>query len=1097
MRHAFTTFVRRGFWLLLLCTGAALAAHYATATVSAQTTSTAQINGTVRDQGGLALPGVTITVTNTATGLSRTVVTSETGSYIVQNLPVGPYRFEASLQGFRTYVQTGIVLQVGSNPTLSVELGVGGLEETVTVEASATLVETRNPGVGQVITNEQVLELPLNGRQLTELIFQAGVATGGAGNADAPSASMLNTAIRSYPNTTIVVGGGLSNGVTYSLDGGTHNDPYNNLSLPLPFPDAMQEFKVETSALPAQHGHHSSAAVNAVTKSGTNVLSGSAFEFMRDASLNARNFFAAIGEDGKRKSDGLRRDQFGGTLGGPVIPSKMFFFGAYQGTRINVTPTDFFQFVPTRAMMAGDFTAITSPACNAGRTIALRAPFVGTRVDPALFSPAARNLQARLPTPINDCGQVFFSRKTQSFEHLGVGRLDYQWNTSHSIFGRYQLAQYESEPDNDPDNVLAYANGPINDTIHSVVVGDTWLLGSNTVNTFRVTYNSSDIRKEYVPYFDHSTLGIRNVAIPLPGFGPYSVSGGFSMGPSGARPSRYATTAFQASDDFSIVRGQHQLGVGFNFIHSGLDGDSIGAGAGNFVFNGSFSGLGLADFLLGRPSAFNQAQPFTPFGHMNYFGSYVQDAWTVSSNLTLNVGLRWDPFFNYENDLGRFNSFSLERFRAGVRSTRFKNAPVGVLYDGDPGLENKSYLPNFAPRLAAAWDPQGNGRMTVRAAWGRFFDLPHMQYFAGFDRLTPFGTQIDVTNALFDDPWANTPGGNPFPLRESPDMVFPPGGGFVTFPEEPRPPYSDQWNVSVQRQLGASWMVSANYLASRGSRLPVGDQLNPAIFTPGATTATTQARRMLALENPVEGRLYGPIYGIKNVGTSEYDALMLSIQHRGGQGLFLSGNYTMSDCASDLINYEPGIAGLNLTKPGDVAYDRGSCGATDQRHVGNMSVVYQIPGSDGGGLAVLTRDWQVSAIVAARSGRHFDVQTGVDNALNGQSGQRPNKVSDDVYVKDGLRWLNPAAFQAPAAGTFGNLERNSLVGPRRFNMDMGVTRSFRFGGRQQIQFRGEVFNLLNRVHYDDPVAALNSGNFGQIISAGDPRIIQLALKYQF
>ena len=259
------------------------------------------MNGTVRDQAGLALPGVTVTVTQTDTGLTRRAVTDETGSYVLQNLPVGPYRFEAALQGFRTYVQTGIVLQVGANPTLAVVLAVGGLEETVTVEGSATLVETRNPGIGQVITNEQVLELPLNGRQLTELIFQAGVATGGSGNADAPSASMLNTAIRSYPNTTIVVAGGLSNGVTYSLDGGTHNDPYNNLSLPLPFPDAMQEFKVETSALPAQHGHHSSAAVNAVTKSGTNIMSGSAFEFMRDASLNATNAFAAIGPDGKRR----------------------------------------------------------------------------------------------------------------------------------------------------------------------------------------------------------------------------------------------------------------------------------------------------------------------------------------------------------------------------------------------------------------------------------------------------------------------------------------------------------------------------------------------------------------------------------------------------------------------------------------------------------------------------------------------------------------------------------------------------------------------------------------------------------------------------
>src|SRR5437016_8828971 len=224
---------------------------------SAQAVSTAQINGTVKDQGGLVLPGVTITITQTDTGLVRTAVTDDAGSFVLQNLPVGPYRLEAMLQGFRTFRQTGIVLQVGANPTLPVTLQVGQLQETVTVTGTAALVETRSPGIGQVITNQQVLELPLNGRQLTELIFQAGLATGGKGTGDAPGGNVVNTGVRSYPNTTIVVAGGLSTGMTYTLDGGTHNEPMNSLSLPLPFPDAMQEFKVETSALPAQYGHHS------------------------------------------------------------------------------------------------------------------------------------------------------------------------------------------------------------------------------------------------------------------------------------------------------------------------------------------------------------------------------------------------------------------------------------------------------------------------------------------------------------------------------------------------------------------------------------------------------------------------------------------------------------------------------------------------------------------------------------------------------------------------------------------------------------------------------------------------------------------------
>jgi hypothetical protein len=288
MRHRFPGLACRALLFLLL----------SCLTVQAQSASTAQLNGTVKDQSGAAMPGVTVTATQTATGLVRTAVTDDSGSYVLQNLPVGPYRFEATLQGFRTYAQTGIVLEVGANPTLAVTLELGQLEETVSVQGTAALVETRNPGIGQVITNEQVLELPLNGRQLSELIFGAGLATGGKGTGDAPGGNVLNSGVRSYPNVTISVAGGTSNGMTYTLDGGTHNDPMNNLNLPLPFPDAMQEFKVETSALPAQYGHHSAAAVNAVTKSGTNVLHGSGFEFFRDDSLNATNAFAARDADG-------------------------------------------------------------------------------------------------------------------------------------------------------------------------------------------------------------------------------------------------------------------------------------------------------------------------------------------------------------------------------------------------------------------------------------------------------------------------------------------------------------------------------------------------------------------------------------------------------------------------------------------------------------------------------------------------------------------------------------------------------------------------------------------------------------------------------
>jgi len=273
--------------------------------------STAQITGSLKDQTGAVLPGVEVTVTQTDTGLTRSTVTDETGSYVLSNLPIGPYRLEATLPGFRSFVQTGIVLQVDSNRIVNAILEVGQLSDQIEIQADAALVETRSTGVGQVIDNVRVLELPLNGRQATELILLSGAAVAGGQQA----------ASRNYPTQSISVGGGMDNGLTYLLDGGTHNDPYNNLSLPFPFPDVLQEFKVETSAVPAQYGQHSAGAVNAVTKSGSNQFHGDAFEFVRNKVFNARNAFALT-------RDGLKRNQFGGTMGGPIVKNKLFFFEA-------------------------------------------------------------------------------------------------------------------------------------------------------------------------------------------------------------------------------------------------------------------------------------------------------------------------------------------------------------------------------------------------------------------------------------------------------------------------------------------------------------------------------------------------------------------------------------------------------------------------------------------------------------------------------------------------------------------------------------------------------------------------------------------------
>jgi hypothetical protein len=355
--------------------------------------ATAQISGSVRDQSGAVLPGVEVTATQTETGITRMTISNETGSYVLPNLAIGPYRLEVALPGFRTYVQTGIVLQVNSNPVINVTLEVGQVSEQVEVQANASLVETRSAGVGAVIENERILELPLNGRNSAELVLIAGAAV----------PTPVSVPDRNMPQVvSISVAGGLTTGTVFLLDGAMHNDVYSNYNLPLPFPDALQEFKVETSALSAQNGMYSGASVNSVTKSGTNEFHGSLFEFVRNDLFNARNFFAT-------RSSTLKRNQFGGTIGGPIKANKVFFFAAYQGTTVRQDPADRRAFVPTAAMMSGDFTAVTSAQCRTGgQPLTLRAPFVNNRIDPATFSRPAVNIASKLPKTDDPCGLITY-----------------------------------------------------------------------------------------------------------------------------------------------------------------------------------------------------------------------------------------------------------------------------------------------------------------------------------------------------------------------------------------------------------------------------------------------------------------------------------------------------------------------------------------------------------------------------------------------------------------------------------------------------------------------------------------------------------------
>lgn len=1068
--------------------GVALGGLLVTGTAWAQAVAGSQVSGIVRDPSGAALPGAEVTITKTDTGASRTVFTGADGAYVLPNLPVGPYMLRVVLQGFSTYLQDGIILQVGTNPQIGVTLAVGAVTEQVTVTANSSMIETHSTGIGQVVDNQRILEMPLNGRQATELIFMAGLAT------SAPAGD-LNTN-KNYPTVTISVAGGQANGMTYIMDGGTHNDPFNNLNLPTPFPDALQEFKVETSALPARYGHHAASAVNLVTKSGSNAFKGSVFEFNRNYRFNARNAFAL-------ERDSLKRNQFGGVLGGPIVKNKVFFFGGYQGKIEHTNPSTTFSWVPTPAMLAGDFTTFASPACNAGRQVNLTGAFVNNRIAPSQLSSVALNFAKYLPTAAADpCGKVQYGIPNNNTEHQSLGKVDYTISPRQSLLARYLYAVYENPATYDGKNVLTLSRTGQKNQAHSLVVGHNFILSSSLLNSLRLTYNKTINDRPLPEFFTATDLGSKVVS-PLKGYVGVNVTGnGFSVGSGATNPGYFNSDGYQVADDVDLVRGSHQVSMGANWIHTKIETLNNRPTNGAFSFNGQSTGLSLADFMVGAVSGgFLQGNPVYDYDNHDYFGAYIQDDWRVRPNLSVNAGVRWEPYIPLRNTYGWVSHFDQARFDQGLKSKVYTQAPAGLIFPGDDGYPGDATtngrLALFAPRVGAIWTPGGDGKTSIRAAWGVFYDTPHLFFNTRFANNPPWGAQITISNPAggWTDPYLGYPGGNPFPALNTDwkTAAFPAFGVYVNTPINMQPTRLQQWNVSAQRELGG-WFVAATYLGNHTSHLWRATELNPAVFVAGATTGNTNQRRLLIRQNPVQGQFYGTIGQVDDTGRGNYNALLLQVQRRLSGGLSVLSNWTLSKCLSDPATTE--ITGPTITDPNNPDLDYAYC-SSDRRHIVNLSVVARTPHFENRNLNAVLGEWQLSPNVRWQSGNRSSITTGVDNALSGMGGQRALQILDDPYG-DGTanNYLNRAAYTSPASGTYSDLEPFSVVNPSRFDNNLAVTRTYR-AGTTNLQIRWEIFNVINYVNYNAPNTALNSANFGRILGAGDPRIMQFALKVDF
>ncbi|MCL5746260.1 MAG: carboxypeptidase regulatory-like domain-containing protein [Acidobacteria bacterium] len=1073
---------------------------YAAADVCGQATAVVQISGVVSDPSGAVVAGAAVKATQTGTGFTRTAVADVSGSYILSNLPVGPYTLEATASGFKSYVQRGIVLQVNTNPTINVVLEVGAVSQSVEVSANAAMAETQQTAISQVIDNQRILDLPLNGRQATQLVLLSGAAV------IPPNRGIVSS--KNYPGSlTISVAGGQANGTYYLMDGGDHNDKFGDINLPMPFPDALQEFSVETNTIPASYGVRAGATVNIVTKSGTNDLHGSLFEFLRTGTTNARNFFAP-------ERDSLKRNQFGGTLGGPVVRNKLFFFGGYQSTRLRTAPQTQTAFVPTPAMLAGDFSTIASSACGSARTLidpATRIPFPGNQIPVSRLATESFALLKFVPASDDPCGKLLYGIPERQDESQVLGRVDWLRSERHSIFGRYFFTDLADPGVFDGTNLLTTSKPAVEPRVQSTVIGDTFSITPTTINSFHFTFNRENITRGSIPNLPSAEdIGLK--IAPSPGnFPNITVTGGFSTSCGTCALAQINNQTFQFANDTNLVRGRHQISFGVNYMRTTQYYRVTTPEQSSFGFNGSLAGLGLADFMLGRPYTFRQGNASLNEQLQRYFGLYVDEKFRMSRRFSLNAGVRWEPYFPLIPGKGKVTHFDMEAFAAGRYSRVFTSAPAGLFFPGDDGMPGESgtsqRLANFAPRLGLIWDPTGGGVMTVRASYAMLYDLPNTQYFHRFTVGPPWGASmtINAPEGGFGNPYLNYPGGNPFPLPDPPpsDAVFPAGGEFANLPLHIRTMNTQQWNLSIQRQVGANWLLSASYLGNKSSHRWINKEINPAVYIPGtcgagpcSTIANTANRRFMTLARPADGAKVGRMIETDDGANANYNAMLLSVKRRFHRNLSLLVNYTWSHCISEgFFNSEQ--SGTSYQDPSNRAADRSSCDS-DVQHLLNSSLVVTSPALGGDMVRRLTGDWQVATIITKRSGFWVSPSTGADNSRTAVGGDRPDVMGDWRLSDPSLsRWFDKTVFKANAIGTYGNSAPNSIEGPGAFNFDMALSRVFAITERTRLEFRGEAFNVLNHPVFDNPITNVSNSNFGRILSAHDPRILQFALKISF
>lgn len=1047
--------------------------------------TTSTLGVTVLDPSGAPVSDAKITIQNLDTGLQKTSISGANGSFTFAALPVGKYQVTVEKPGFSKFTQTGITLTIDQPVSIPVTLRIGDVLQQVTVAADAELVNTESGTVGQVINTKKIVDLPLDGREPQALLFLAAGTVNETGNY-----CLVNCQGGVYPGEQDAnVNGAGPRGVNYEMDGGGHNDTYLNANLPFPNPDAMQEFNVETDNLSAQYGIGAGAVVNLVTKSGTNDIHGDVFEFVRNGDFNARNFFAPT-------QDTLKRNQYGGAIGGPILKNKLFYFGTYQGTKIRSAAQGNVEFVPTAAERSGDFSGSGISVNNPVTGV----PFANGKIPSTMLSAPALYFLNHIPLPNGPNGQLTFPG-ANIVQNDDQYLIKINWNAGkNQASGSWFWTRFDEPPDIaiGNQNLLAADGNGNQVTVKNLALNDTYSFSPRVLFNTWFSWTSQTGGSLSGAPFGFPAAGIQ-IAAPTPPEMNVYVNGFFNFQTNHQGTFNRGDYSFR--EDVSLERGAHDIHIGGEALHVSNELINTYNMSGSFTFGNALSGSNLSDFMLGAASNFTQGGGEYKNLDGVLWSLYIQDNIRVNQKLKIEAGLRWDPYFPYTEQRGRIVCY-LPGWT--THSVRFPNAPLGMLFGGDPSCPkggSETNALNFAPRLGFSYQL---GRNTVlRGGAGLYYTPPGNHESNGMVDTAPFSPLFNYTGVVsFTNPFSSIGIPNPFPAQyatTSPasNVQFTlPVSIYGTFQHNWHMPELATWNLNIEHQFGQSWVARASYAGNKGTYLASGvlgfNEQNPAVYMPGATEENTQQRRL----NPV----FGSVGLFSSDNNSHYQSFRVNIEKRLSHGVSILANYTRSRMIDDLS----ANGGGGRTDPFFRGFDYGLSN-DDVPNVFNFSGIWQIPAAPLHGLsAKLVNGWELTAITNWRSGFPYTVFSNVDNSFSGIGSDRADYIggasSLDPNRSHGAlvqEYFNVAAFVPNAIGTFGNSGKNILRGPRFFDTDMGLLKNFAIVERMSVQFRAEFFNVFNNVNFNAPNNYLGSSSTGQITSAGNPRVLQFALKLSF